>query len=235
MEIYFVVSDKSSYETQAIREVQPDRVLCSYFYFRTKTLSSYCEKIGYKPKIMLDSGAYSAWTTGKNVSIIDYMAYIRANEEFIERYISLDVFGDPELTWDYYCIMRKKGFTSTPVYHYKSSEEYLQRYIQDGNELIALGGTVPEVDKEKVAKWVRYLTFKYPGTKFHLLGSNSMKITLYTDLCSCDSSTWFMMAVNGSPKHILGRSPAKKIERAKWNLRDMQERIKYQQMRLGGK
>ncbi|HBV97431.1 MAG: hypothetical protein JL50_08330 [Peptococcaceae bacterium BICA1-7] len=151
MKVYFVVSDKSSYETQAIKEVQPERILCSYFYFRTKKLSDYIEKIGYSPMILLDSGAYSAWTTGRNISILDYMAYIRDNEKFIEYCISLDVFDDLDLTFDYYKIMRKKGLKPIPVYHYGTDLDYLEKYIIDGNNLIALGGTVPITNKEKVA------------------------------------------------------------------------------------
>lgn len=75
MDLYFVVSGRTSVETEAIKEVKPDRLLCSYFYFRTRNLSDYLEQLEYKPKILLDSGAYSAWTTGRNISIIDYMDY----------------------------------------------------------------------------------------------------------------------------------------------------------------
>lgn len=232
MDLYFVVSGRTSVETEAIKEVKPDRLLCSYFYFRTRNLSDYLEQLEYKPKILLDSGAYSAWTTGRNISIIDYMDYIKNNIEHIEHYIALDVFNDPELTLDFYRIMRKKGLEPVPVYHYCTDETYLQQYIADGNEYIALGGTMPATEKSLVAKWVNYLTHKYQGIKFHLLGSNSALITLFTDLHSCDSSTWIMAAVTGKPKHILGKSREKKVERAKWNLRDMQERARLKQLKI---
>jgi hypothetical protein len=63
MHVYFVATDKTSVENEVIKDIKPERLLCSYFYFRTKSFKGYIEKIGYKPLILLDSGAYSAWTT----------------------------------------------------------------------------------------------------------------------------------------------------------------------------
>jgi hypothetical protein len=160
------------------------------------------------------------------------MAFIKANEQYIEKYIALDVFGDADLTYDYYKIMRKKGYNPIPVYAYGAPEEYLKKYVDDGNVFIALGGTVPVSDKTIVAAWVNSITHKYPYIKFHLLGSSSIEVTCNTDLYSCDSSTWIMQAINGSPKHILGKSRDKKILRAKYNMEWIINQSQYKQLKI---
>lgn len=231
MEIYFATSGyRNPWEIQIIRELRPSKVLVSFFYFRGKDLGQFVDDIGYRPTILLDSGAYSAFTQGKNISPIDYMNYIRRNELFIDRYISLDVIPDGDLIEDgdlsyaYYRIMRAKGFNPIPCYHYGNDESELKQYIEDGNDLIALGNTVPIKNKAAVAKWVTSLIDKYPGIKFHLLGSSSEKITSVEGLYSCDASTWVTMAVMGKPPHIKGKTREAKIERAKWWMKEIMGR-----------
>lgn len=217
MKIYHVITNQSSAEIEVIKEIQPPRLLVSYFYFKNKPLKDFIKLIGYKPEIVLDSGAYSAWTKGKNISPIDYMNYINSNRE-CTHYISLDVIGDPDLTIKYYEIMKLKGFDPIPVFHYGDNQSYLRHYISQGKDHIALGNTVLK-NKKKVAEWINKLIAKYPSIKFHLLGSSSKEITENTAIHSCDSSTWFLCAINGIPKHIKGSSREAKIERAKYNLR----------------
>ena len=226
MEVYFVGTNRSSAETQAIRESKPRKLLCSYFYFRTKGFKEYIERIQYKPLIMLDSGAWSAFTTGKNISLVDYISFIEVNKIYIDNYIALDVIGDSEMTYDYYRIMRKKGLNPIPVFHYGSDEKYLKLYSNDTN-YIALGATVPIKDKGIVAKWINNLQFRFPNIEFHLLGSSSQKITMWTDIKSCDSSTWIMSAVMGNPKHIRG-----KVQKAKFNIETIQELSQQKQLKL---
>jgi hypothetical protein len=224
IDLYFVVTRKSTAEIEVVREVRPPKILCSYFYFRNKLLADLVKEIGYKPDIFVDSGAYSAWTTGRNISPLDYMNYLQENQAFIHKYIALDVVGDPEMTWKYYEIMRMKGFVPIPVYHYQTHERYLERYIAEGESYIALGGTTIDWNKKGVAGWVAYLIQKYPNIKFHLLGSFSEVIASIEGLKSMDVASWFMRAINGEPKHIPGTSRDAKIKRAKWWMRHLLER-----------
>jgi hypothetical protein len=178
------------------------------------------ERLGYTPEIMLDSGAYSAWTKGKGIPLTDYMKYIDENKEYISCYMNLDVFGDNEISYDYYQIMKRKGYKPIPVVQYGDDHmQWLEKYYQLGERFMALGGTVPIKSKWEVSEWVRLLAWQYPEVNFHLLGSSSRKIIDHCDMYSCDSSTWFMMAVMGKPKDIKGTSRQAKMERAKFNLR----------------
>lgn len=222
--LYFVYTGASRVETEVIQDIQPPKLLLSYFYFRTKSLQEVVQQLGYTPEILLDSGAYSAWTKGKNIALVDYMNYIDANREWISKYIALDVIGDSRLTRWYYKIMREYGFDPTPVFHWGEDEKYLNWYIKEGASAIALGGTVPISDKKKVANWVRSITARYPTISFHLLGSSSEKI-LNCGIASCDSSAWIMLAANGHPKFIKGKDKESKKERAKYNMVQLMERF----------
>ena len=220
MNLYHVFTGYSNAEYEVIKEVKPPRILISFYYFKNKSLKELIERIGYRPVIMLDSGAYSAFTKGKNISPIDYMDYILLNKEFIDYYISLDVIGDSEISIKYYEILKLKNFSPIPVYHYGEHENILRFYIADKNDYIALGNTVPIKNKDIIVEWINELAKKYPKIKFHLLGSSSKKILNCEGLFSCDSSSWILQAKNGKPLHIVGNSTEAKISRAIYNMRE---------------
>lgn len=220
--VYFVTTGLAD-ELRVIKAVKPPRLLCSYWHFKNKPLSSLCEAIGYKPEIMLDSGAYSAYTRGKHVSLLAYMHYIAANDEYITQYMALDVIGDMVSTQTFYDLMYAKGFRPIPVYHYGAGHSLIRHYLLTGAKTIALGGTVPIKNKYEVAKWCDGLAKLYPGVAFHLLGSASPKILTCSSLASCDSSAWYLQAINGRPATIPGRGREAKLARAKANMIDTME------------
>jgi hypothetical protein len=221
--LYFVVTDKGSEEVEVIRQLRPPRLLASYFYFRTKGVRNLIEKIGYQPEILLDSGAFSAWSTGKNISPIDYMRFIDENKQYIGKYIALDVVGDADLTRLYYEIMCFKGYDPVPVFHFGDDFRHLDYYVDKGVKTVALGGSAKMRSKPTVAAWCADVIGRYPGIDFHLLGSSSRQITDHCDLVSCDSSTWIIKAFNGKPKHIPGKTRESKIARAEFNMRELME------------
>lgn len=223
MTIYFVTSGNKE-ELEVIRELKPKNILLSYWYFKSKSLSEFCSIIGYKPDILLDSGAYSAFTKRKTVNFLDYMKYIDNNSDWINHYISLDVIGDYNLTYLLYNVMKRKGYTPIPVYHYGEHPSVLHRYINLGETRIALGGTVPIKNKTTIVEWCKKLRERCPSVDFHLLGSTNKVVLESQCVASCDSSSWYMMAVNGYPKEIVGKTRQAKIERAKYQMRNLMEK-----------
>ena len=223
MTIYFVVTGNKE-ELEVVRELKPKNILLSYWYFRNKSLSEFCEQIRYTPNILLDSGAYSAFTKNKTVNILEYMNFIRANP-MVKDYVALDVIGDSSLTIAFFDIMRTKGFDPIAVYHYGEDEQVLEHYLDKGAKTIALGGTVPIKNKQIVAEWCSELHAKYPHVNFHLLGSTSKIVLESNSVTSCDSSSWYMMAVNGFPKEIPGKTREAKVKRAKYQMKKLMEWI----------
>lgn len=223
MKVYFVTTGLWE-EVQVIKKVRPPRLLCSYWYFKNKPLSKFCEELGYKPEILLDSGAYSAFTKGKHINVLDYIEYIRANRDYITSYISLDVIGDPRMTLLLFTFMRSAGLRPVPVIHYGEDLRLMDYYRMIGSSLlVALGGTVPVRDKRVVAAWCADVKRQYPNIELHLLGSNSKAILHSGVLASCDASTWYIQAVKGRPTTIPGRDRTAKIQRAEANMREIME------------
>jgi hypothetical protein len=91
-------------------------------------------------------------------------------------------------------------------------------YVATGAEMVALGNTVPIRDKRAVADWCTEMHRRHPGIALHLLGSSSQKILGCGALVSCDSSAWYVMAVNGKPETISGNAMPSKAARAQANM-----------------
>lgn len=218
MKVYFVTTGLRE-EIEVIKKVRPPRLLCSFWYFKNKPLADFCIEIGYKPEILLDSGAYSAYTKGKKVNVLEYIDYIKNNDAYISRYITADVIGDEYSTYYLYRLMQAYGLKPVPVVHYGGyvlHEMFTSR-------LVALGNTVGVRDKCKVARWCQSIKKDFPHSDLHLLGSSSRAILESGALCSCDSSSWYMLAVNGKPKEIPGRTREAKLARAEANMRRIME------------
>lgn len=220
MNVYFVTTGLRE-EVQVIKKVRPPRILCSYWYFRNKPLAAFCEGLGYTPKILLDSGAYSAYTKGKSVNLLDYIAYIEANLTYLHQYISLDVIGDECLTRLIYQLMKSYGLDPVEVVHYGGDGHVAMN--QYSSRFLALGGTVPVRDKKIVVRWCEEMKRICPEASLHLLGSSSKELLQSEVLASCDSSTWYIQAVNGRPVTIPGRNREAKMARAEANMRRIME------------
>lgn len=221
MNFFFVSTGTSrcKEEIEVIKLLQPDNLMCSYHYFKNIPLQDFIQAIGYKPKrIFFDSGAYSAWSQGKEVDFEKYLEYIKKNRKYIWRYMCLDKLGDTEASFEAYQTMKVRGFDPIPVFHYMGNESVLQKYIDLGERFIALGGTVPIKNKHAVAEWVKMLSWMYPEARYHLLGSAAKIILNHCDIDSADASTWIMQAIMGKPEFIPGRTNFDKIKRAIFNM-----------------
>lgn len=221
MKIYFVTAGRMD-ETKVIKELRPKNILLSYFYFNKRAkIERLLERIGYRPNILFDSGAYSAMTQGKDISLTAYIRFVKDNNDLLDEIIQLDVFEKEFITKSYYDIMKSEGLDPIPVFHYGFNENLMQYFIDQGAKRIALGGTVGISSKTKVAEWAKLFCWLYPAIDFHLLGSSSLKILDHCDIDSVDASTWLMMAINGQPSHLKS-----KLERMKYHMAKL---IKYEE------
>lgn len=213
MDLYFV-STNDVVEINCIKKVKPKGLMLSYWYWKKKNIKELINKIGYKPNIIVDSGAYTAWNQNKNVNINDYYRFLDENKDYINEYISLDIIGNPQKTYENYLKFITDGYKPMPVYHYNSDIDLLKKYLKI-TDRVCLGNTVPVKNKKIVANWVNSLIQKFPQVDFHLLGSTSKIIIKNCPrLKSCDSSTYIIGAVMGRPKHI-----ETKLDRAVYNMK----------------
>lgn len=139
--------------------------------------------------IFLDSGAFSAWKSGVEINIDEYIQYIKDNH--IGKYIVLDVVGNPEETYKNQKYMESKGLQPIPVFHLGSDFKYLQQLADEEYYYICLGGTVGS-SREKRIEFFDKCFNKFPNTYFHGLGMTDPKLMKKYPWFSVDSTTWLI-------------------------------------------
>ena len=151
--------------------------------------------------ILLDSGAYTAYTQGTNIDIDEYIEFIKKYNQYLSGYISLDVIGstnsakDSYKNWEY---IRSKGLNPIPVYHMREDPKYLQQYVEQ-TDYIAIGGvasrkTAKALTAEFDLLWSDHLLNEdsMPRVKVHAMGITDVPTMIRYPWFSIDSSTWLI-------------------------------------------
>lgn len=105
-------------------EKYPLNLLVSFFYLKEyKEFPYSC----IKPKrLMLDSGAYSAWKSNKTINM-DALIKCSKLKHWTEC-VALDVIGDPKKSLENALYMKEQGSTAFPVFHYGEDYGLLKDY-----------------------------------------------------------------------------------------------------------
>jgi len=150
-------------------------------------------------RIFLDSGAFTAWSRGKVINIDDYISFIYKYKDTIDVYANLDVIGSPEKTWENQMIMEKAGLLPLPVFHTPFEDvKWLQRYIEQGYDYIALGGMAGgTISKTRI---IKHLNSVFPNllcdqeglpkVKVHGFGMTALQLVYKYPWYSVDSASW---------------------------------------------
>jgi hypothetical protein len=113
-------------------------VLMSYFFMKGRPPV----RPPWVRRLFIDSGAFSAQSSGKPVRLSEYIKWIQDNRQSLDLYAALDVIGDPVKTRRNLEIMRAEGLAPVPVFHLGSPLEELTRLVEERPPLIAIGGLV---------------------------------------------------------------------------------------------
>jgi hypothetical protein len=155
--------------------------------------------------IIMDSGAFSAWKSGKPVDINKYCAYLHANKHWIETYIALDeiIPDDPEraakISFDNYLEMRKQGLSPMPVFHGFEDIKWLYKLVDAGADYIGLAGLSLNSHTDRTA-WYSHIFNEFtdgegrPLVKFHALGDSRYDVLSRFPWYSADSTRWLYLA-----------------------------------------
>lgn len=200
----------------------------------------YCDQRGRRARIMLDSGAFTAWNIGKPVRLEDLIAYDKAliakypQHEFC--FIALDVIpgergrmaaqGEIDAavkqSYDNFLVMRQElcplGATVLPVYHSGEDKALRDAYLAL-TDYVCLSPNQNLSEKQRFA-WAKEAIV--PGFRFHGLATTGNAMLSYVDWYSVDSSGWLMVAAMGSillpigdklrPLSISDTAPTRKIQ-----------------------
>src|SRR5690554_1947242 len=177
---------------------------------RPNVLTSFIEKWRPDPKlcgsIFLDSGAYTAFRSGKPV---DLPAYIRYCQHYASQYqiiAALDVIGDPDASYQNYVAMRNAGVRILPTFHIGSDWRYYDQLL-DEYDYVAIGGVAWRVASgvNEDAPMMRALIHihkraQQKGVRLHGFGVTAWRYIRSFDWFSIDSTTFL---VGARLKHIL--------------------------------
>jgi hypothetical protein len=170
------------------------RALLSYHYFKKKDISKLVEDLSMDDQpidIMVDSGAFSAFTLGSVIDLDEYAEWVRYWGKYFTAYANLDVIGDPRATRDNQRALEAKGLAPLPVFHTGEPWEVLDGYLERYS-YIMLGGMVPYVgQKNRLMPWLIKCFKKAEGRAvYHGLGLTSWYGLNSLPWYSVDSSTW---------------------------------------------
>lgn len=172
-----------------------------------------------KISLFLDSGAFSAWSLGKEVNLDDYIAYCLEHMDKVEAIANLDVIpGRPfqKITpadiensakqgWENYERMLAAGIPKDKlihIFHQGEDFKWLKRMVDE----IPYIGLSPANDKTTAQKeaWLdecmQYVLDAngYPRVKFHGFAVTSLRLMLRYPWYSVDSTTWNVYARYGA-------------------------------------
>lgn len=173
--------------------------LMSYHYIKddekkNKLWGLIAQYLNKANSIILDSGAFSAFSQGSNIDIDEY-------SNFIKKYISvfdwwfyawLDVIWDAEISWKNQKYMEWLWLKPLPTYHYWEPLEYLHRYLNE-YDYIGIWWLVPLASKPKKIDEILWYVFHYIlkhklKTKIHWRWMTNPKFMMKYPFYSVDSS-----------------------------------------------
>jgi len=167
--------------------------------------------------LMIDSGAFSAWTQNKEIDIDEYIQFCLKYDKYVDYFVNLDIipgkgFGitvkaeeyeeGAERGWRNYLYMLEKGVKKEKlihVFHQGERFEHLKRMLEFGTPYIGISPTNDKTTEEK-KKWIDscmpYVLDEegFPVVKFHGFGLTSLKLMLRYPWYSVDSTSWVVTA-----------------------------------------
>jgi hypothetical protein len=158
-------------------------------------------------RLLVDSGAYSAWQQRATIKLEAYIAFLQSSTAHIEHYVSLDVIaGNGQRTLDAHQIkraasrsydnhqrMKKVGLSPIPVFHQDDPFEWLQRYVSDGENYIGIAAHGGHAHND-IPWFDRCFALIPSSVRVHGFGQTTPSILRHFPFTSVDSRTWLQAA-----------------------------------------
>ena len=195
--------------------------LVSFHYMTPQLDEYYFYKYRDKfDKIILDSGAFSAWNAGATIDLKKYGDYILEHQDQIDYIVNLDVIpakpGVKKIPkeeiersasqgFDNYLYLLDRGVKKEKlihVFHQNEDFKWLEKMLDFGMEYIGLSPANDRTTQEKMV-WLddcmKYVTNDKgePIVKWHGFAVTSFRLMLRYPWYSVDSSTWATVAGRG--------------------------------------
>lgn len=161
-------------------------LLISYAHWKPGMLECLMKHKG-KYRLIIDSGAFTAWNTGREIKLESYCQFldsIRCLQPF--HAVQLDVFGNPEASYQNLKIMKDRGYDVMPVFTRGGTVDRLNE-MYTYTDYIMFGGIVTGGSNQNYIKWFMDVN---QNRKAHWLGFVNLSFIRNFKPESVDSSTW---------------------------------------------
>lgn len=150
-------------------------LLLSYAFHATTDLAAVRRDL-YCGVLMVDSGAFTAYTAGKSVSLRNYASYLEHWRGTWDYAVTLDVIGDPRATAANTRALHARGVPVLPVFTKGGTLADFDAMVKE-HRFVCVGGLVggrPEVQRKRVAMLQRRALDL--GGGIHALGVGGMTV-----------------------------------------------------------
>jgi len=168
--------------------------------------------------LMLDSGAFGAWTRGEQIDIDLYIAFILANAEHIDSCVNLDVIPatagvvatqaqveeSAELSWRNLLYIEQHGVHPIPVFHQGEDFSWLRRLMDHGCPYIGISPSNNNNVSSQKQVWLDRVfdvicdEDGWPRVKTHAFGMTAVSLVQRYPWFSADSTSWVLSSARGS-------------------------------------
>lgn len=178
------------------------KVLASFFYIKEYRRQQH----KFRPvHTMLDSGAYSAWNSGKTVDL-DALVEESKNPYWKES-VCLDVIGDSQKSVENALYMKSKKSPAFPVFHIGDPWEHLKEYTNNFDK-VGLSCRFGEAENVSL-KWLDNCFHRAWPHKFHSFGWIREKTLMRYPFHSADASSWILSAASFGTWREMGKLKVK--------------------------
>lgn len=189
-------------------------ILVAFPYFSKAVYENLLNRDPSTFRLIVDSGAFTAWNTGKQINFDDYLKFLKTIPSSWDfKAVQLDVFGEPEQTYVNYHKMLDAGFNDImPVFTRGDTLERLEEFYSH-TDYIMFGGIVIGGENKNYVKW---FCEQNKGRKVHWLGFVNMPFIKHYKPTSVDSSTWNNGQRFGNLQYYVGNGNLKSSNRRKF-------------------
>jgi len=178
------------------------------------------KEVADRADFWIDSGAFTAWKKGTEISVEEWEASLETLPIRPERYFTLDVIGNPERTLQNYKQIRSMGYDPIPIFTRGDDPKMLDYYF-DQTELVGVGGVARGQPSDR--RYIKWLMPYIDERPVHLLGFAAREFIGYYKPYSVDTSTWASGFMFGSLRIYLGKGRWVTINREKYKKRPTKE------------
>lgn len=201
--IYLVINPADT-NMKVLADFNYPFLMISYAYWKRRDPEeSIMKYYREKPHVMIDSGAFSAWSQGVQISLDDLLRYYNQYDHFLEEFVGLDDLTDDAITVANNRYMKLRGRETIPVFHFGEPLKYLEEMAKGWDYLGLASGGSPYTGSDRIfVSWVdkilQYVrqNLCLSDRKYHIFGSlNPMLFKL--GAYSADGAHWLHTARTG--------------------------------------